>query len=221
MDKKLIVTDDGSHSLYVPELNENYHSTHGAWNEAMHVFIKMGFHKLLASDNSILEIGFGTGLNTMLTAFEALKSDIKVQYTSLEKYPLDKTLLEQLNYYAHIPEYKAQYKQIFDSIHNAEWGSFQAIHDSFSLRKLEESVLDWKLDVQFDLIYFDAFAPEKQPEMWDEAVLERLYQSLKSGGFLTTYCAKGIIKRRLKGIGYKVENVPGPPGKREMTLAYK
>ncbi len=222
MEKKIIITDDGSHSLFVPELNENYHSTHGAWNEAMHVFIEMGFKKTIGKSSiSILEIGFGTGLNTMLTAKEALDSNIKVKYCSLEKYPLSKEIIGKLNFASHCKEKETSYTEIFHQIHQVDWEEYREINSCFQLKKMEKSVLDWETKEQFDLIYFDAFAPEKQPEMWSDAVFKKMYDCLKSDGFLTTYCAKGIIKRRLKSLGFRVENVPGPPGKREMTLAYK
>ncbi len=222
MEKKIIITDDGSHSLFVPDLNENYHSTHGAWNEAMHVFIKMGFYKAMEKPAlSILEIGFGTGLNTMLTAKEALDNKMEVSYTSLEKYPLSKDIIAQLNFTSHISEKEEDYKAIFNKIHQCDWESYQDIHPFFQLKKHEIGLAEWEPNELFDIIYFDAFAPEKQPEMWEEAIFQKMYDCLNSDGFLTTYCAKGVIKRRLKSLGFRVENVPGPPGKREMTLAFK
>ncbi len=222
MKKEIIKTDDGSHSLFVPELNENYHSTHGAWNEAMHVFIDKGFRNRGGKNElSILEIGFGTGLNTLLTAKEAMDSGINVKYTSLEKYPLSSDIIQQLNFCQHIPNEEKTYSELFNKIHQSPWEEFEQIHSSFLLKKCEIGVSDWITSNKFDIIYFDAFAPEKQPEMWEDAVFEKMFNCLKEDGFLTTYCAKGIIKRRLKSIGFRVENVPGPPGKREMTLAFR
>ncbi len=222
MEKKIIITNDGSHSLFVPALNENYHSTHGAWNEAMHVFIEKGLKKINSiGPISILEIGFGTGLNTMLTAKEANELKKDIHYTSIEKYPLSEDIIQQLNFTKHIPDQMDEFGEIYTKIHAVDWGSFQKIHSFFQLQKLEECILDWEPSKKFDLIYFDAFAPEKQPKIWEDEIFQKMYDCLNTNGVLTTYCSKGVIKRRLKSIGFRLVKTPGPPGRREMTVAYK
>lgn len=207
-------TDDGSATLFVPELNEHYHSTKGARTESQHIFIDMG---LKASDSlapRVLEIGFGTGLNAWLTLEEAERSGRNIHYTGLELYPLEWQMIEQLDYVAN--------KELFKQLHTAPWGVEVPITAHFSLLKTEVDVNKWQTEDSFDLIYFDAFAPEKQPEMWSQELFNRLYVLLNDGGILTTYCAKGVIRRMLQAAGFIVERLPGPPGgKREILRAGK
>jgi len=213
-----ITTNDGCHSLYVPELDEHYHSTHGAFNEAMHVFIN---HGLLAttSDVAILEVGFGTGLNAWLSCLTSAKEKRHLTYTSLETFPLGEEITNELNYPSFSDDANAN--AWFQQIHQCDWEKPQTIHEYFSLTKLNSQVQAVNNKKQFDIIFFDAFGPRKQPDMWTEEVFLKMYESLKSGGFLVTYCAQGQVKRTMKAAGFLVEPLPGPPGKREMTKGVK
>ncbi|MEJ8757742.1 tRNA (5-methylaminomethyl-2-thiouridine)(34)-methyltransferase MnmD [Pontibacter sp. H259] len=211
-------TKDGSNTLYVPELNEHYHSVHGALQESQHVFIKHGLEYALEQkrDVKILEVGFGTGLNAILTFPFALAQKAFVQYDTLEKYPLGQDIVEQLHFEQFIlnPELLDYFKQI----HAAPWNEPVDLIPYFSLQKIHETLEEFSSpDAYYDVIYFDAFAPEKQPELWTEEVFAKLYKAVRPGGVLVTYCAKGAFKRNLKAAGFIVEALPGPPGKREMT----
>lgn len=215
---KIIITGDGSHSLLNEALDETYHSRHGAVQESLHVFIEQGFNYLLNKQKpesiSILEVGFGTGLNALLTLTEAIKKELSVAYTSLETYPLSQEVWEHLNY--------PDPYHLLKELHNAEWQKWEEISTHFKLLKLEKSLQLVELQPeQFDLIYFDAFAPNKQPEMWELPMLDKVAKALKPGGVFITYCAKGQLKRDLKTLGMIVESLPGPPGKREMVRALK
>lgn len=230
MERKIITTSDGSHSIYIPELNEHYHSIHGAVQESIHVFIEAGFKKIIHPNKKqeicILEIGFGSGLNALLTYMESQKTDVKINYTSIEAYPLNKEIYENLNYVSHLalsdtPE-TTRLKHIFNSLHSCEWNKEIEFSDKFILKKIPTSLQKAKLkDQEFDLIYFDAFGPPTQPEMWTEAIFSKIAASTKTKGLLVTYCAKGEVKRILKKTGFEIEALPGPPGKREMVRAMK
>ncbi|NEM96106.1 tRNA (5-methylaminomethyl-2-thiouridine)(34)-methyltransferase MnmD [Pontibacter burrus] len=211
-------TKDGSNTLYVPELNEHYHSVHGAMQESQHVFIKHGLEHALEQkpDVKILEVGFGTGLNAILTFPFALAQKAFVQYDTLEKYPLTQDVVEQLHFEKFIlnPELFDYYKQM----HAAPWNEPVDLIPYFTLQKIHETLEEFcPPDAYYDVVYFDAFAPEKQPELWTEEVFAKLYRAVRPGGVLVTYCAKGSFKRALKAAGFIVEALPGPPGKREMT----
>ena len=215
---KIIVTGDGSHSLLNEALDETYHSRHGAVQESMHVFIEQGFNYLLKKQESesisILEVGFGTGLNALLTLGEAIKNELPVDYTSLETYPLGQEIWEGLNY--------PDPYHLLKELHQSEWQKWKKISPHFKLLKIERSLQLVELKPeQYDLIYFDAFAPNKQPEMWELPMLDKVIKTLKPGGAFITYCAKGQLKRDLKTLGLIVESLPGPPGKREMVRALK
>ncbi len=217
---KIIETKDGSHSLLNESLNETYHSTHGAVQESLLVFIKNGFHfwldKNKAKEISILEVGFGTGLNALLTLKESIENKIKVHYTSLEVFPVSLELTTQLNYPRHISLHQAE--KLFQQLHVVDWNTPVVITPDFILEKREEKIQDMSLgEKKYDLVFFDAFAPAKQPEMWELAVLEKIVWALKPNGVFVTYCAQGQLKRNLKSLGLKVESLPGPPGKREMV----
>ena len=213
---ELIVTGDGSHTLYNKALNENYHSVHGAINESLHVFIKNGIAAIGKKELTILEIGFGTGLNALLTYHYAIQHNIKVKYRSIELYPLDFDVINALNYPSVLD---SEYKSLFEQIHNAPWNSLTKLHPLFSIDKLEGSIHTLMLKPNIDLVYFDAFAPEKQPDMWTFEVFLKVKKLLNNNAILVTYCAKGIIKRILKDVGFNVKALQGPPGKREMTRA--
>lgn len=219
---QLIITHDGSSSVFNARLNEHYHSIHGAYTESMHVFINAGLHLLPVSANKeihILEVGFGTGLNAWLTAIHTLHHNLKFHYLAIEYEPLDRSIIDQINYPEH--SHNAQATAVWTAIHDAPWAQNIAVHSRFTLCKQR---MDWTAEKpagQFDLIYYDAFAPNKQPEMWTPALLERCYSLLNRGGIWVTYTSKGDVRRELLAAGYEVEKIPGPPGKREMLRAIK
>jgi tRNA U34 5-methylaminomethyl-2-thiouridine-forming methyltransferase MnmC len=210
---QLITTEDGSHSIYNSELNEHYHSTHGAIQESRHVFIEAGLkqRRKIKTEISILEIGFGTGLNCLLTHVAALEQGLSIAYTSLEPFPLSETMVGPLNY----PEMLG-HAEVFKRMHSMHEGSIQ-INEKFLLHRTTQSLLAFLPSVKYDLIYFDAFAPDVQPELWSEEVFQKMFDCLVPGGILVTYCAKGQVKRNMKKAGFVIERLPGPPGKREMT----
>lgn len=217
----LMITGDGSHSLYSDELHEGYHSKYGAVNESIHVFIRSGFGAFAnANELNILEVGFGTGLNALLTQEAATRNRILTQYDAIEPFPLDKEIYTQLNY----PKFIADEDSVllFLSLHEAKWNNTTAINDFFKLKKyncrFEEFATGGKL---FDLVYFDAFSPDVQPELWTPEVFRKSYKLMKQGGILVTYSAKGYVRRNLQVSGFRVERIPGPIGKREMIRAVK
>lgn len=226
-------TEDGSATLFVPELNEHYHSVKGAHTESRHIFIDMGLKASSVAQPHILEIGFGTGLNALLTLEAAEKEKRHVHYTGIELYPLSWEEVDALKY---------SENPLFKTLHTVPWEEDVNITPYFTLRKVQEDVnvaisekLPATVDASpaiyhspvtanrfFDVVYFDAFAPEKQPEMWSEELFRRIYACMNPNGILTTYCAKGVIRRLLQSIGFKVERLPGPPGgKREILRATK
>ena len=212
------ITEDGSHTLYLEELDETYHSKHGAIQEAMHVFIDAGLNYVNQPQLNILEIGFGTGLNAFLTLKESTATTIN--YTSLEAFPLQNNIIEQLNYIEELGLDNDSIK-LFSKLHKVEWETYQEIIPAFNLNKVKVELANYKTTEKFDIIYFDAFGPRVQPEMWDKAIFENMFDILSDKGVLVTYCAKGSVKRTLKEVGFEVEPLPGPPGKREMTRAKK
>lgn len=213
-------TADGSYTLFVPELDEHYHSVKGARTESEHIFINMALRQHPAACVRILEIGFGTGLNAFLTMLEADRSQRTVNYTSIEKFPLDPDTVRLLHYPEQICPARSD---DFHALHTAAWNTETRISPFFRLTKKEADFTCCRLEeAQFDIVYFDAFAPEKQPEMWNLTHLESLFRSLTPGGILTTYCAKGEVRRNLLKAGFRVERLPGPPGgKREILRAFK
>ena len=216
---KLITTEDGSHSLFHEELNETYHSTKGARGESEHVFIKEGLEFLVSTGLkkvNILEVGLGTGLNAFLTALFAKKNEISVSYTTLEPYPIVENLYNQLNYYDTEAE-----KELLLDIHHADWEKETQLSSYFTLFKQEVQLEYFTTQNIFQLIYFDAFAPSKQPEVWSLENLKKCYELLEPGGVLTTYCAQGQFKRNLVESGYKVETLRGAMGKKEMVRGVK
>ena len=272
------ITEDGSHTLFVPELNEHYHSTHGALQESMHIFIKDGLLYKLQSQHTnqleqeslqineeknhqtasehekqpstlftLLEIGFGTGLNALLTLLEAEKREINLFYHTLERYPISLEAAQQLNYPVMLKnrnfniavgnlQQNNQYnltagnidyktiEQLFLQLHTAQWEQATTITPHFTMLKQEidfSNPTTFLPEKSFDLIYFDAFAPEKQPEMWTQEIFDYLYSISNQGAILTTYCAKGVVRRMLQTAGFQVARLPGPPGKREILRATK
>lgn len=217
---EIIFTKDGSHTLKNLNLNETYHSIHGAVQESLHVFIRHGLAFVQEKSPpkiSTLEIGFGTGLNAWLTARHLRHVDLQVEYETLESFPLEESVWSKLNYAQEDAD-----KELFAQLHFADWNKPIQVSANFELHKKHVSVQEADLPLsKFDLIYFDAFAPEKQPEMWSHAVLQKVVATMKPGGIFVTYCAKGQVKRDLKKLGLSVEALPGPPGKREMIRAHK
>lgn len=215
---RIILTSDGSHTIYVPELNEHYHSVHGAVQESEHIFLNNGFDFCKADPINIFEVGFGTGLNALLTAGRSMNGKRKVFYTAIEKYPVDDALVQMLN---HQQFAGAEGKRLSLLIGAAPWGKIKNICDNFSITKLETDLVSNNISGNYDLIYFDAFGPDKQPEMWTEAIFEKISAITVTGGILVTYSAKGQVRRNLKASGFEVELIPGPPGKRHITRAIK
>lgn len=218
-DIRVILTGDGSHSLLNTELDETYHSRHGALQESEYVFIKQGLGYWLERNKqeqlAILEVGLGTALNAWLTFQSTVLADRKVRYFAIEKFPLMKELWQQLNYATHELE-------LFEKIHALPWNSWQQVTPRAALFKSESALQAVALpDLNFDIVYYDAFAPNKQPDMWTVEVLQKVVTKLQTGGVFVTYCAKGQLKRDLKALGLEVESLPGPPGKREMIRAIK
>ena len=217
MKNKLVITNDGSHSIFNPEINETYHSKHGAIVEAEHVFIKSGLLAENKKQFNILEVGFGTGLNALLTAQKAKQKNIAVNYHGIELYPVPKESFNQLNFTDLIGEEKTELLKL----HECSWEEEHIIHDFFKLTKNEIELEKYSSNIQFDIIYFDAFSPEKQPHLWNEEIFRNMYNLLKEDGFLVTYCAKGVVKRTMKAVGFEIIVLDGPPGKRQMTRANK
>ncbi len=217
---KIITTEDGSHSLFDEELNETYHSTKGALGESQHVFIKEGLEHFLKENEvsglSILEVGLGTGLNAFLTAKFAAEKGIKISFNSLEPIPISSEIYAALNYHKTNAE-----RNLFMKIHESDWEIENIISDHFTLQKTTSKLEDFNTSKQFNIIYFDAFAPSKQVEVWFIENLKKCYDLLKREGILTTYCAQGQFKRNLKEVGFEVETLKGAMGKKEMVRARK
>jgi tRNA U34 5-methylaminomethyl-2-thiouridine-forming methyltransferase MnmC len=215
---QLIETSDGSHTIYVPELDEHYHSIHGAVQESSFIFIGNGFDTCYAEPLNILEIGFGTGLNALLTAIRGLEGKRVINYTSLEKYPLDNEIIGSLNHYMFAGE---EGPEIFKRIHAAAWNTMVDICQNFNLEKTQTDLTKETPSGMYNLIYFDAFGPDKQPEMWTPEIFKSIAAVTARNGILVTYSAKGEVKRNLKACGFEVNLLPGPPGKRQMIRAVK
>jgi tRNA U34 5-methylaminomethyl-2-thiouridine-forming methyltransferase MnmC len=217
MTNKLVITNDGSHSIFNPEVNETYHSKHGAIVEAEYVFIKNGLLAENKKQFSILEVGFGTGLNALLTAQKAQQKKIAINYHGIELYPVPKESYIQLNFTELIGEEKSKLL----NLHECNWEEEHVINKFFKLTKNEIALENYTSKTKFDIIYFDAFSPEKQAELWTAEVFQNMYDLLKEDGFLVTYCAKGVVKRTMKAVGFEIVVLDGPPGKRQMTRANK
>lgn len=219
--REIIVTADGSKTIHMPEWNENYHSSHGALQEAKHVFLKYGLNCFKdPREVSIFEVGFGTGLNAILTCEEAGINQQNIHYDGLEAYPVSAEEIEALDYISLFEN--AESKANYLKMHKVSWDSDEVISPNFTLRKILQKLEEFAFKAeQYDLIYFDAFGPRTQDDMWQLAHFEKLFDALKPNGILVTYCAKGQVKRDLKAAGFEIEVLPGPPGKREMTRAWK
>ncbi|MBT3244585.1 MAG: tRNA (5-methylaminomethyl-2-thiouridine)(34)-methyltransferase MnmD [Bacteroidetes bacterium] len=217
MDRKLFVTEDGSHSLKVEGLDETYHSKHGAIQESEHVFIQKGLDNFAGKHIRILELGFGTGLNAFLTYIATRNRNLNVLYTTIEKYPLAAEEYEQLNY----PALLKQSGDAFLQMHTSGQDKTIEISGAFHFRKIIADCHDLSFKNNFDLVYYDAFGPEVQPDLWEFSTLKLFYNALVQNGQLVTYSAKGQVRRNLKECGFTVERIEGPPGKREMLRACK
>ncbi|WP_430815447.1 tRNA (5-methylaminomethyl-2-thiouridine)(34)-methyltransferase MnmD [Carboxylicivirga sp. RSCT41] len=211
---ELKVSADGSHTLFVPELDEHYHSVNGAHNESMHVFIEPALKHCKKQKISILEIGLGTGLNAFLTAEN--QGNKSIFYHALEKYPLESSAANRLNFAKNKEE-----QQLFEKLHQLPWNQEEELQSGMTLLKDENDLTSLTFLRKYDLVYFDAFAPEVQPEMWRESIFRKIYESMNTDGILTTYCAKGVVRRTMQAVGFTVERLPGPKGKREMLRAIK
>lgn len=219
MQREIITTADGSTTIQIKEWDEQYHSKHGAIQEAYHVFIDSGLSLFEDQELSILEIGFGTGLNAFITYLETKKRGLNINYVGVEAYPVASEELQQLNY---ISELKAEsFSKAFQLMHSSPWEKEIAISDVFILHKQQKYFAELEMQDMFNLIYFDAFGARVQPELWKEAIFKKMYSALKDGGVLVTYSAKGSVRRAMQTVGFTVERLPGPPGKREMLRATK
>lgn len=216
MQAKIVQTADGSSSVYIPKFDELYHSVNGAISESAHVFIETGLKQINKPKINIFEMGYGTGLNFILSFLQAKNKNI--EYHAIEAYPLDIDIIEQLNY----PELLKLSDEETNQFYNFHFTkSSKVITKDFSLTKTICKLSEYSPNVLFDLIYFDAFGPEAQPELWTQNIFEKLFDMMNPKGILTTYCAKGAIRRTMQSSGFKVERLPGPPGKREMLRARK
>ena len=216
---KVIFTKDGSKTLHMPEHNEQYHSIHGAINEAEHVFIKNGLRECEQDKLTIFEMGFGTALNAFMTYLESKKTSQNVRYYTIENNPLPLKLVESLEY----PDIlnARNEESIFSLLHTSEWNALTTITPSFELFKISDDIQKLTLDDKVDLVYYDAFGPRVQADLWTERIFSIISAVMKPESILVTYCAKGEVKRILKRLGFVVETLPGPPGKREMVRAKK
>lgn len=219
MKREIIITKDGSTTIHIPDWNENYHSTHGAIQEAKHVFIQNGldlFHN--QNSISILEIGFGTGLNAFITFLETLTKE-KVNYVGVEAYPISIEEVKQLNYVSELQS--VQYKDIFERMHSSNWEIPQALSSKFTFTKRKQFFQDIEDKSKYNLIYFDAFGFSLQPELWSETIFKKMYNALLPNGVLVTYASRSVIKNAMISVGFSIEKLPGAPGKREMLRAKK
>ena len=225
------ITEDGSHTLFSEMAGQTYHSSHGAVQESRHIFISQlstvnGRRSTVDGQQlAVLEIGFGTGLNALLSAEWGRENASKVKYTTIELYPLGKDVYSQLNYGRVLND-----EALFMKLHEAEWDAgFVQIDENFSIRKCKSDIVEWLRNAQctmhnaqlFDVVYFDAFSPDAQPELWTEEVFRNVYALMRKGGVMTTYCAKGDVRRAMLAAGFKVEKLQGPPGKRHILRATK
>lgn len=221
--REIIKTGDGTSTIYLPEWEENYHSKHGATQEALHVFIEKGLTDYLEKSStnkiSILEIGFGTGLNALLSVVQAREKELDMHYSAVEAYPVLQEELDSLNY-AEVLD-KENIAELFKRLHDSPWEQHVDIAPYFRLHKRKQFFSEISDQARFDLIYFDAFGPRVQPELWTQAIFERMYKALRNNGSLVTYSAKGAVRRAMQAVGFEVERLEGPPGKREMLRANK
>ena len=232
MKRTIVETEDGSKTIHIADWNESYHSIHGAVQEAYHVFIKNGLNLFLNQykEINILEIGLGTGLNAFITMLEAEKNHIKINYVGVEKYPVSEEEFSVINYFDDVfkfyPEFenrKEEFLNYYLKMFSCTWEEEHIISDYLTIKKLEKDFFDLKgnVDERFDLVYFDAFGSQVQPELWEEDLLTIVANLTKASSVISTYAAKGSFKRGLKANGFQIKKYPGPPGKREMMVGFK
>jgi tRNA U34 5-methylaminomethyl-2-thiouridine-forming methyltransferase MnmC len=209
-------TADNSDTIFVPTMDEHYHSIHGAWQESLHVFINEGLNQLTRSSICIFEMGFGTGLNVLLTLINSIKSSIEITYHTIDLYPLDINVVNQLNHRNFI---EPEFHSLYEAIHLCDWNVPVEICKNFHLTKISSNILTYKPHYDYDIVYWDAFGPEKQPDIWHTNVFRMMYESMNPEGILVTYSAKGWVRRNLEAAGFMVKKIQGPPGKREMIRA--
>ncbi|MCL7754029.1 tRNA (5-methylaminomethyl-2-thiouridine)(34)-methyltransferase MnmD [Polaribacter sp. Z022] len=216
MKREILITLDGSTTINLPDLNEQYHSKNGSIKESYHVFIESGLKKVSTNNVSILEIGFGTGLNCFITYLEAKKT---INYVGVEAYPVTEEEVGKMNFISVLNAEKE--KATFNEIHNVSWEKKHQISEGFTLTKRKQFFEDINDRDAFNLIYFDAFGARVQPQLWTVEIFQTMFDSLKENGILVTYSAKGSVRRAMQEVGFTVERLPGPPGKREMLRATK
>jgi len=217
---RIINTSDGSHTIYLPEMNEQYHSVNGAITESTYVYIDKGYNFHVSKNPTVFEVGFGTGLNCLITALQAAQDKRPTIYITIEKYQLPKNITDQLNFGRLISE---DARIVFENIHACKWNEFVPISEYFNLFKINGDLIDINLTqfVNCDVIYFDAFGPDKQPEMWTPLIFRKIYSITSLKGVLVTYSAKGEVRRQLAACGFEMERLPGPPGKIQMLRGIK
>lgn len=218
MNRKILKTLDGSTTIFVEDMNEPYHSTNGAIQESVHVFVKSNLELMRKDSITIFELGFGTGLNALLAYRYAKQNNRKVKYVGIEMYPVELSLILQLNFCDFFTDNEMK---IFRIMHEVDWNCFTDVDEIFSMKKLNCDFSNYCHTDFYDSVFFDAFDPNKQPELWDEHVFSALYQNMNAKSILTTYSAKGIVRRAMQSAGFVVERIPGAPGKREMLRANK
>jgi tRNA U34 5-methylaminomethyl-2-thiouridine-forming methyltransferase MnmC len=221
MERIIQQTEDGSQTIAIPDMQVIYHSRHGAIQESLHVFINAGLKPISGTKETvhIFEMGFGTGLNALLTLQHTILAHQKIYYKTIELFPLEDVIYTQLNYAAQLSDESLQF--YFNSMHNCAWEKDELIQPLFTLNKSKTSLTDFSTDQLFDLIYFDAFDPAAQPELWAPQVFEKMFHMLLPGGLLVTYSSKGTVRRAMQAAGFTVEKLKGPAGKREMIRAKK
>ena len=222
--RKIVISEDGSSTIYQSDIDEHYHSIKGAIQESQHIFIQAALKYWIGilknkevKELNILEIGFGTGLNALLVILEDL--DIKINYYTFEAYPLEQEIIDTLKYHNN-----SSVDSLFKRLHEVEWNEIKVISDYFSIFKINKDFslfISDQFNELFDIVFFDAFSPDKQPRMWTTDIFSKIYQWMREDGILTTYCAKGNVRRSMQEVGFSVERIPGPPGKREILRASK
>jgi tRNA U34 5-methylaminomethyl-2-thiouridine-forming methyltransferase MnmC len=217
---QIINTADGSHTIYLPEMDEQYHSVYGAITESNFVYIDKGFNYSICKNPTLFEVGFGTGLNCLLTVLQAEKEKRTTLYLAIEKYPLAKSIVDQLNF-GRLISIEAQI--LFETIHNCTWNEVVNISEYFSLKKIKADLTSYNFanHQKYDVIYFDAFGPDKQPEMWTPLIFKKMSTATAPNGVFVTYSAKGEVRRQLAASGFEMERLPGPPGKNQMLRGIK
>jgi len=218
MKRELIKTEDGSHTLYIKEMDEQYHSIHGAIQESNHVFIEAGLSIIDLEEITIFEAGFGTGLNAYLTWEYAKQHNKKIHFVTIELYPIENEIIPLLNYASLT---KSNNQEIFNKLHLAKWDTTTQIDQYLTITKFKQDLTTFNHLHYYDLVYFDAFGPDKQPQLWTDEIFERIAAKTNKNGVLVTYSAKGVVRRSIIKSGFEVERIPGPPGKRQMMRGRK